>query len=116
MAAGEAYRRRGGVAAPIGAGAAGVVGVGGMLLGKLVVARRLVFDPARQFLGVSKRDVVQIIGHRQPFQREVSTPVFGVALMTYRPATVGAGARRAEKHVREDLAEYFSRDRTRPEK
>ena len=81
MAAGEARRRRGGVAAPIGAGAAGVFGVGVILLGKLVVSRRLVLsvDPARQLLGVSKLDIVQIVGHRPTFLREVNTPVFSVA-------------------------------------
>ena len=63
MARGAARRRRGGVAASIGASASGVFGVGLILLGKLVVARRLVFDPARQLLGVSKRDIVQIVRH-----------------------------------------------------
>ena len=38
-------------------------GVGVILLGRLVVARRLVFDPAGQLLGVSKRDIVQIVRH-----------------------------------------------------
>ena len=41
--------------------------MGVILLGRLVVARRLVFDPARQLLGVSQRDIVQIVGHRPTF-------------------------------------------------